>query len=353
MDVDGTATLNGLIYAFGDDANYHSVHSLTYVYIPSIDSWIEKAPMPTPRVSFGVAVYQNKIYLMGGFRYSSGNRLDRAVNEVYDPATNTWTTKAPMPINATGINANVVNNKIYVISGYTPNQQGSIEDTLLNVTQIYDPATNNWTIAKTPIPIPVAYYVSGVIDGKIYVAGGSSEISDGTSYLQIYDPQTDQWTIGSPLPEPVATAGGTATLGVYSAKSLYVIGGWNAGPALAFNQIYDSQTQSWTLGTPFPTTHDFVTQGITATNLNDTLYLIGGIAHANEGFYELTEQYIPADYNGTVPSPNPTASSSPTLTPTIPIIAAIATAVFILAVVLVVLQKNQKQTSPVSSEAIK
>ena len=51
--------------------------------------------MPTLRGD-GVAVasYQNKIYVVGG-RVSGGATI--GIKEVYDPTTDTWETKAPMP----------------------------------------------------------------------------------------------------------------------------------------------------------------------------------------------------------------------------------------------------------------
>jgi N-acetylneuraminic acid mutarotase len=305
MTVAGTAALNGQIYAFGVDINEMPIN---YVYNPATDNWTEKAPMPTARGTFGIAIYQNKIYVVGGANYFGVGSFNVNVNEVYDPVADKWTTKASMPLNVTGISASIVNEKIYIISGLMPAEPGNPEGVVSNATQIYDPATDTWTIAATPIPIPVYYYVSAVIDNKIYVAGGSPSNAVSTNQLQIYDPENDQWTLGTPLPTAVTEAGATATLGVNAPKRLYVIGGRTSGPALALNQIYDPQTQSWTIGTPFPTTHDYITEGITATNLDDTLYFVGGIAHSNEGFYELTEQYIPVDYNVPISSPSPSPS---------------------------------------------
>lgn len=55
----------------------------------------------------------------------------------------------------------------------------------------------------------------GVIDGKLYVAGG-----DGTfglsSALDIYDAVTNKWTVESPMPAPRSTA-----TGVVLGKKLY------------------------------------------------------------------------------------------------------------------------------------
>ena len=325
MLVEGTATLSGWIYSFGLDSKDNSI---TFAYNPSTNVWIKKASMPTSSVYFGIAVYQSKIYIMGGAKFSNNQieNVDYDLNQVFDPATNNWSTKEPMPIKATAINANVVNNKIYVVSGY------SLNGALLNFTQIYDPEANNWAIAKSSIPTPVAYYASGVINDKIYVAGGASSTSDSTNQLQIYDTQTDEWTIGAPLPTAVSQAVGTATLGIYAPPRLYVVGGRSVNSYfLKNNQIYDPQTNNWSAGKQFPNNPAGITQqGLTVTNFNDTLYFVGGTTQLLSGYYESTEQYIPENYNGTIPSPQvgvpPTANPFPTTT----------VAVFLIAVTVVV-----------------
>jgi hypothetical protein len=55
-------------------------------------------------------VVGDKIYVIGGLP-------DRTLNQVYDPATDTWTIKASMPIDAGGASV-VFNNKIYVIGAF-------------------------------------------------------------------------------------------------------------------------------------------------------------------------------------------------------------------------------------------
>jgi N-acetylneuraminic acid mutarotase len=308
MSVYGSATVDGTIYVFGGaDA------ALTYKYDPTTDSWTQKTGMPTYRAYYGIAVCENKIYCMGGMLCSSGaEALKSNVNEVYDPATDSWSTNAALPLNVTQIDANAVDGLIYVIGGYLSSEGiGKIPE-ISNATQIYDPATDSWSIAKSQIPTPVQGYASAVIDSKIYVAGGSSSSKTPTNVLQIYDVATDSWTYGSSLLKAVRSAAGVSTLGIYAPKCFYVIGGDNGSYPAAYNQIYNLASQSWSYGTEFPTTHDWITDGITAINIQDSLYLIGGLAAANEGFYEITQQYIPQNYSGTLS----TSSTAPT--PTIP-----------------------------------
>jgi N-acetylneuraminic acid mutarotase len=112
----GVAVVNGKIYTVG--GSNAGVLNITEEYDPVTDIWKTKAAMPTPRSSFGIAVYDNKIYVIGGV---VGNDVNGAVptgaNEVYDPETDTWATKTPMPVAKSCLVASVVDGKIYLISG--------------------------------------------------------------------------------------------------------------------------------------------------------------------------------------------------------------------------------------------
>ena len=79
------------------------------------NSWTSLTPMPTPRAGIGVAVVDNKIYVIGGSYWSNYF----GINEMYDPATNTWTTKTSMPTPRASFGITVFENKIYVIGGAT------------------------------------------------------------------------------------------------------------------------------------------------------------------------------------------------------------------------------------------
>jgi N-acetylneuraminic acid mutarotase len=205
------AVVNGKIYAIGGVVNYE--------YDPAADNWTAKKPMPTARTYFGIAVYQNKIYTIGGsleWNPSSGS-IPSDANEVYDPLTDSWETMQPMPKNRSGLNANVINGKIYLVGGRTVGPQYLT----VALNEVYDPANNSWT-TKKPIPIAVVSCASAVIDNKIFVIGGHAEFHDplniGTN--QIYDPETDTWTFAASMP----TA--RAWLAVAVADDmLYAIGG--------------------------------------------------------------------------------------------------------------------------------
>jgi N-acetylneuraminic acid mutarotase len=288
----GVAVVNGKIYAIGglvlkyqDKTTIQSIDVATNEeYDSSTNTWSYKAPMPTPRDDFAIAVYQNKIYCIGG---STGITRERgqtltSANEVYDPATNTWENRTGVPTMRTKATANVVDGKIYVMGGY-PN-------TTLN--EVYDPATDTWTempLSTDPFGPSVVY------NDSIYVMWGKT---------RIYDPYTNNWSFGAQQPKETSYASVGITSGFMAPTRLYVI-------SETENQVYDPQADNWTTGADIPTFRG----GFAVAVVDDLIYVIGGItitypltiptdAPAGSGgvatYYSTVEQHTPFGY-GTVP----------------------------------------------------
>src|SRR5207249_2121084 len=91
---------DGRIYAIGGFSDF--TKSTVEAYNPASNSWSTLAPMPTARVFLAaVAGADGRIYAIGGFNYFGlNNGVDAvALNtvEAYNPASNSWSTLAPMP----------------------------------------------------------------------------------------------------------------------------------------------------------------------------------------------------------------------------------------------------------------
>ena len=95
-----------------------------------------------------------KIYVIGGLEPLENGMGTRVTgrNEMYDPATNTWTERSPMPTARNHAFSGVVcNSKIYVIGGRIG--AGNIPATTnIDVVEEYDPATNLWGVVKDRMP---------------------------------------------------------------------------------------------------------------------------------------------------------------------------------------------------------
>ena len=286
----------------------------TYEY--DLYSWSTRRPMPTYRGDFALATYQDKIYCMGG-RTNSG---PSTANEVYDPASDSWESKTAMPTPRHGLDANVVNGKIYLIGGLVPwndfpNVNIDIYTTykLTNVNEVYDPATDTWA-TRSPIPNAASYYASAVVNNKIYIVSEyyNEERIEPEGLTQIYDPETDSWSTGSAPPFAVDMAGGVTVAGV-TPQRVYVIGGRQSGMEVAYNQAYNLENDSWSLGVSLPTAR----YGLAVAVARGKIYAIGGLAgflynavwtNVNEQYDPLKDKFLPTTLN-----PEPGQESFPTV----------------------------------------
>lgn len=71
--------------------------------------------MPTARLGLVSAVVNEHIYAIGG--YAAADHPGMTTTEVYDPVTDTWASRAPMPTGRRWMAASAINGKIYVIGG--------------------------------------------------------------------------------------------------------------------------------------------------------------------------------------------------------------------------------------------
>ncbi|MFX0093730.1 MAG: Kelch repeat-containing protein [Candidatus Hodarchaeota archaeon] len=279
----GVAEANEKIYVF--------VHDATYEYDPETDTWTTKYPMPILRGSFGMATYGNKIYLIGGNilgSYSGWNIT--GLNQVYDPETDTWETRTPMPTPRMRLDANVASGKIYLIGGFDHTWPYHS----LDENEVYDPETDTWA-KKTSLLNPSEDYSSAVVDDKIYVIGGR-DYSEILSLTQIYDPETDTWSYGAPMAANTAAAG--ATTGVLAPKRIYVIGGMQNLDSINRVRVYDPEADVWTTGASMPTPRYYLGVAV----VNDLIYAIGGVLSYPAYITAVNERYTPIGYIPEFPS---------------------------------------------------
>ena len=290
----GLAVVDGKIYAIGGLNGDNLPVSTTEEYNPLTNEWTSKMPMPTPRSGFATAVYQNKIYVIGG---TVGNGYV-GNNEVYDPATNTWETKTSMPTPRADLNANIVNDSIYLIGG---KKYSSITPFFneTNINEVYYPANDTWS-TKTAIPTPVQGYASTVVNGKIYVMGGSLESLSLENTLitaanQVFDPQNDSWSLAAKLPNVDSYGAAAATEDLMAPQRIYCIGGYSGGEFSAQTQAYDPSNNSWSMVDPMPTPRAYLGVAI----VNDVLYAIGGFD--GKAWLDVNEQFTPVGYGTVAP----------------------------------------------------
>ena len=293
----GVAEVDGKIYSIGGQ-NETGILANNEVYDISTDTWSVKTPMPTARSSFAIVVYQNKIYCIGGVIGEIDNPEPTGLTEVYDPNTDSWETKRSMSSSRSDLSANVVNNAIYLIGG--KQYQGvDLDFREVNLNEVYFPDNDSW-IEKSPMFISVFGYTSSVIEGKIFIIGGSqqfqgTETGIAVQYNQMYDPKINAWRNLAGIPTEKSYAGSGLTKGVTAPVMLYCIGGIDQGGFSDINYAYNIEHNNWTIATPIPTARAYL--GL--VEVNDIIYAIGGFD--GNKWLGTNEVYKPLNYGTVLP----------------------------------------------------
>lgn len=271
-DVDSTASMSASATTFIDTGL--SAAALT----DTMETWLIKDVMPSPRDAAAAAVVDGVIYVVGGrdasIPDSPASRLQ--TNEAYDPVTDSWTTRAPMPTRRHGHVAVAVDGILYAIGGDTA------PFTYINANEAYDPVTDSWT-SKSPMPTPRTVLAAAAVDNVIYAIGGMFPHNNMLDVNEAYDPASDSWSAKVPMPTARQRARAATANG-----AVYVMGGASTATCcIDVNEVYDPVTDAWSPRTPMPTSR----QDFALSRVNGMLYAIGGLEKVSQGWVATNAAY--------------------------------------------------------------
>ena len=245
------------------DPNSGALGPVSYVEAASaLGKWTSKAPLPAPGYGISGGVVTNGaghtiFYVIGGIAVG---RDPRRV-DAYNPVTNSWTHRAPLPEGRMGTNGTgTINGKLYLAGGLNPPCEHCTQ-TYRRTLYVYDPAANSWS-RKARMPFASAEGVTGVIGGKLYVFTGNGH------RLYRYTPASNTWTRLADCP-----AGHEGGAGGVIDNKLYVVGGHGIQGGLSRRlHVYNPATNTWASRAGLPTARS----AMTAAVFKSKLYVIGG-----------------------------------------------------------------------------
>jgi N-acetylneuraminic acid mutarotase len=268
------------VYAIAGEGGKSSIGpsgvNTVQAFNPRTNSWTNRTPIPVPlRFHNGGAVIAGKIYVAGG---DMNDFQTTASLLVYDPVPNTWTSKRSMPhTNSAGVSA-AINGKLYVLTSCRNSE--ACESDLPPTLYRYDPVTDQWTTLHPP-PSPHSFGVGAVINGKWYVVGGGRV---GPGRLDVYDPATNTWSTKAPLNQSRSEAAGTVSGG-----KLYVFGGQLFDGISNVNvrttSVYDPATNTWTERRQMPDPRTAIGAARVVVNGVPQINVIGGARPRNNFAY--------------------------------------------------------------------
>jgi N-acetylneuraminic acid mutarotase len=263
------AQVGDTIYVLGGYGGDRQNSNVVQVYDAGTDTWSYGPPLPMPIHHAMAAVVGDRLFLIGGEVGGTGTPVDPSTfaDTVFelDRDNNAWQLRAAMPFPRSGGAVGVVDGKVYVAGGRPPHGHEFA---------VYDPAADTWSVLPD-LPTQRNHLAAGVIDGQLYVVGGrfgGGVGSEMTPTVEVYNPATNEWRAGTPLPEPRAGLTGNVVNGC-----LYAIGGEgnDADPRGIFelNEVYNPRTDTWTRQAPLP----LPIHGLNGVPVLDgNLYIAGG-----------------------------------------------------------------------------
>lgn len=280
------ATLGGKIYVVGgfEEPSLGNVLNFAITpaleeYDPATDRWTAKAPMPVGLHHVGIGVVGGRLYVIGGYK-QSGLSVWGPVATVfsYNPASDAWTERASMSTARGALSVTVHEGKLYAIGGYEGRANSA-------AVEVYDPERNSWA-SRAPLPTPRDHLGTATAAGKVYAIGGrlKGDYHRNLSVTEVYDPHTDKWSRAPDLP--------TARSGITAAESggrIFVFGGEGADGTFHENEAYDPARDVWQAMAPMPTAR----HGLGSAVVGGRIHVISGGPTPGGSFSNLNEVFIP------------------------------------------------------------
>lgn len=251
---------------------------------------MDLAPIPTARQEHGTTAKGNTtIAILGGIIPVGNSTQTTDLFQLYDIASDTWSTKSPAPYKVNHPNIAAVGEKLYLLGGLTegPTAPGlSMNWVASGACHVYDFATDSWSeLAPMPNGTERGSSIVGVHGEMIYLAGGMTVLQpayqDAVDSVLSFNTTSGAWQrlgfAAAELPESRQHAAGSVI-----GSTFYVVGGRRYGQLYTRNTVFEldllHQDAGWKLSQGhMPTSRG----GISGGAVGDTFYVFGGEGNPN------------------------------------------------------------------------
>lgn len=226
------SSLQDKILVFGGVASSHSgtATNLAQMFDPSgssgSGSWSTMASMLSPRAYFTGTLLQNGNVLAIGGESTVYSTLLSSMEE-YNPSTNSWHYKVPLPTTLSREGAITLDNGSVLIVGGK-----QISTAVSGTTYIYTPSSDPIRQVASMPGFKTYSNAVRLTDGSVIVVGGEYNVASGSVYK--YDPTSGAWSTAAAL---TGRAGYGAAMAPLSNGTAMIIGGYTDATSYIGNAV--------------------------------------------------------------------------------------------------------------------
>jgi N-acetylneuraminic acid mutarotase/fibronectin type 3 domain-containing protein len=281
--------VDGKLYVFGGYNSFTPVNVLTNidVYDPATDTWTSlDEPMPTPLTHIGAALEGQDIYFAGGYVGLQGGGQIFATDEVWKFNVDSleWTPLPPLPEARGSGGLAIIEGNLHFFAGSDIRRHDRSEHWILSL----DDLEAGWRSAPALVP-GRNHHAAVTLGGKIYSIGGQQGQDAAHTALElvtVWDPATSTWTEAAPLPIPLSHISASVFV---MGERIIVAGGEIAHDRPVANVwAYSPSEDTWTELTSLPAPRR---SGVAGTIDGEIIFTAGG----NPGFAADTYRGVPLE----------------------------------------------------------
>ena len=255
------------------------------LYNRATDQWESAGPLLVARQSHTATLLKDgKVLVVGGI--SSGAYPSLASAEIYDPVANRWSTTGPLQQGRALHSATLLRDgKVLVVAGDAGGT--SLSDSFfphpLATAELFDPATNRWTSVSALSTPRWWHTATRLANGNVLVAGGA--MTDGKHSIPVKDSavfevQTQTWRSVAFLNSE--RFGHTATL--LPNGGVLLTGGFGVTGNLGSSEIFDPVANVWNPAGQLASPRSAHTATLLA---NGKVLVVGGSTYASMASAEI------------------------------------------------------------------